>query len=46
MTKSAWLFLCLTIVTGIFGLGADSQDVQTHRTDCQRCVRKPSAADA
>ncbi|WDU63434.1 hypothetical protein LRS56_02395 [Pseudomonas poae] len=29
MTKSAWLFLCLTAITGILGLSADSQDGQT-----------------
>ncbi len=29
MTKPAWLFLCLTIVTGLLGLNADSQDGQT-----------------
>ncbi|AYF50451.1 hypothetical protein NTD80_09830 [Pseudomonas sp. 13B_2.1_Bac1] len=29
MTKSAWLFLCLTVATGILGLGAESQDGQT-----------------
>jgi len=29
MTKSAWLFLCLTVATGIAGLGADTQDAQT-----------------
>lgn len=28
MTKSAWLFLCLTTVTGVYGLGAESQDAQ------------------
>ncbi|NWD84477.1 hypothetical protein HX891_29230 [Pseudomonas reactans] len=29
MNKFAWLFLCLTALTGILGLGADSQDSQT-----------------
>lgn len=29
MTKSAWLFLCLTAFTGALGLGAESQDGQT-----------------
>ncbi|CRM26824.1 MULTISPECIES: PA3371 family protein [Pseudomonas] len=29
MTKSAWLFLCLTAFTGAAGLGAESQDGQT-----------------
>ncbi|MGU3304700.1 PA3371 family protein [Pseudomonas sp. M5A4_2d] len=29
MTKSAWLFLCLTIAAGILGLGTRSQDGQT-----------------
>ncbi|WP_448649951.1 PA3371 family protein [Pseudomonas fluorescens] len=29
MTKSAWLFLCLTLATGVFGLSAHSQDDQT-----------------
>ena len=29
MTKSAWLFLCLTIVTGIFGLSTSSEDAQS-----------------
>ncbi|MBD8194980.1 hypothetical protein IFR35_26180 [Pseudomonas fluorescens] len=28
MTKFAWLFVCMTTVTGIYGLVADSQDVQ------------------
>lgn len=28
MSKSAWLFLCLTAVTGVLGLSADSQDGQ------------------
>ncbi len=28
MTKSAWLFLCLTTATGTYGLAADSQDTQ------------------
>ncbi|OYT77055.1 PA3371 family protein [Pseudomonas sp. PGPPP2] len=28
MTKTAWLFLCLTTITGIYGLGAESQDTQ------------------
>lgn len=26
MTKYAWLFLCLTAVTAVLGLGAESQD--------------------
>ena len=29
MTKSAWLFLCLTLVTGVLGLSTVSQDGQT-----------------
>ncbi|MBY8948787.1 MULTISPECIES: PA3371 family protein [unclassified Pseudomonas] len=29
MTKSGWLFLCLTAVTGLYGLSADTQDGQT-----------------
>ncbi|AZP71073.1 hypothetical protein EJJ20_14430 [Pseudomonas poae] len=29
MTKSAWLFLCLTLATGIFGLSASSEGEQT-----------------
>ncbi len=29
MTKSAWLFLSLTVITGILGLSTDSQDGQT-----------------
>jgi uncharacterized membrane protein YtjA (UPF0391 family) len=29
MSKSAWLFLCLTVATGILGLGATSEDGQT-----------------
>ena len=29
MTKSAWLFLCLTVVTGMLGLSASSEDGQT-----------------
>jgi Mg2+ and Co2+ transporter CorA len=29
MTKFAWLFLCLTAITGILGLNADAQDAQT-----------------
>lgn len=29
MTKSAWLFLCLTLATGIFGLNASSEGEQT-----------------
>lgn len=29
MSKFAWIFLCLTIVTGALGLGASSQDGQT-----------------
>ncbi|MFL1418370.1 PA3371 family protein [Pseudomonas fildesensis] len=29
MTKSAWLFLCLTLATGVTGLETTSQDGQT-----------------
>ena len=29
MTKSAWLFLCLTLATGIFGLSANTESEQT-----------------
>ncbi|WP_455826836.1 PA3371 family protein [Pseudomonas graminis] len=29
MSKFAWLFLCLTVTTGILGLGASSDDAQT-----------------
>ncbi|MBB6285709.1 hypothetical protein FBY10_12228 [Pseudomonas sp. SJZ103] len=29
MSKFAWLFLCLTIATGILGLSASSQEGQT-----------------
>ena len=29
MSKFAWLFLCLTIVTAVLGLGATSEDGQT-----------------
>lgn len=29
MSKFAWLFLCLTIATGLMGLSASSQDGQT-----------------
>lgn len=29
MSKSAWLFLCLTIVTGLLALGATSEEGQT-----------------
>lgn len=29
MSKPAWLFLCLFVATGAFGLGADSHDAQT-----------------
>ncbi|MBT2373995.1 PA3371 family protein [Pseudomonas fluorescens] len=29
MTKSAWLFLTLALVTGIAGLNITSQDIQT-----------------
>ncbi|WP_431700666.1 PA3371 family protein [Pseudomonas sp. BR20] len=29
MSKFAWLFLCLTIVTGLLGLSASSQEGQT-----------------
>ncbi|KQM47031.1 hypothetical protein ASE80_16240 [Pseudomonas sp. Leaf15] len=32
MSKSAWLFLCLTIATGVLGLGATSEDGQTAAT--------------
>ncbi len=28
MTKSGWLFLCLAVVTGIYGLDADTQNVR------------------
>ncbi|OPA99411.1 hypothetical protein BFW87_04095 [Pseudomonas fluorescens] len=29
MTKSAWFFLCLTLVTGIAGMNASTQTGQT-----------------
>ncbi|MGF6095858.1 PA3371 family protein [Pseudomonas sp. 18175] len=29
MTKSAWLFLCLTVATALLGLDAESQDGKT-----------------
>ncbi|KAB0521814.1 MULTISPECIES: PA3371 family protein [Pseudomonas] len=29
MTKYAWLFLCLTVVTAVLGLGEESQDGTT-----------------
>ncbi|AOE69650.1 hypothetical protein A7317_22445 [Pseudomonas fluorescens] len=29
MSKSAWLFLCLTLVSGLLGLETSSQDGQT-----------------
>ncbi|NVZ70126.1 PA3371 family protein [Pseudomonas costantinii] len=29
MTKTAWLFLCLTAITGITGLSTSAQDEQT-----------------
>lgn len=29
MTKPAWLFLCLTLAAGLFGLNTPSQDGQT-----------------
>lgn len=29
MTKSAWLFLCLTLATAIMGLNTHAQDEQT-----------------
>ncbi len=29
MSKLAWLFLCLTLTTGILGLNAGSEDAQT-----------------
>ncbi|WP_438867160.1 PA3371 family protein [Pseudomonas sp. L1(2025)] len=29
MSKSAWLFLCLTVVTGLLALGATSEEGQT-----------------
>ncbi|MGA9703988.1 PA3371 family protein [Pseudomonas sp.] len=29
MSKFAWLFLCLTVTTGILGLSASSDDAQT-----------------
>ncbi|KAF2410381.1 PA3371 family protein [Pseudomonas antarctica] len=29
MTKPAWLFLCLTLVAGVFGLSTSSQDGET-----------------
>ncbi|ARB26404.1 hypothetical protein HX787_23315 [Pseudomonas tolaasii] len=29
MTKLAWLFLCLTVVTGAMGVNATTQDGQT-----------------
>lgn len=28
MSKSAWVFLCLTIATTLMGLGSDAQDGQ------------------
>lgn len=29
MSKSAWLFLCLTVATGLLALGATSENGQT-----------------
>ncbi len=29
MTKTAWLFLCLTLATGVFGLSTSSRDGET-----------------
>lgn len=29
MTKSAWLFLCLTFAAGVFGMSTSAQDEQT-----------------
>ena len=29
MSKSAWLFLCLTVVTAVLGLGVTSEEGQT-----------------
>ncbi|NWA83329.1 MULTISPECIES: PA3371 family protein [unclassified Pseudomonas] len=29
MTKPAWLFLCLTLATGVFALSTTSQDGET-----------------
>ncbi|MCF5721453.1 PA3371 family protein [Pseudomonas syringae] len=29
MSKSAWLFFCLTLITGVLGLTASSQEAQT-----------------
>ncbi len=29
MSKFAWLFLCLTVITGILGLNADAPEGQT-----------------
>lgn len=30
MNKFAWLFLCLTVLTAIVGIGAESHDSQTN----------------
>ena len=34
MSKSAWLFLCLTAAMGVLSLNADSQDGQTTALVC------------